>query len=158
MRKTIAALIVLSACSNGAPTEPQTHADFVPNSNAIEVVVNDPRPVHSIRLISPDGDVISAADIHTERTVYPGYSPGPSLGLGFGGFSSSGGGGGFGSGVGFGLPLGGGEPAAARSITTATISLPDPAAYRQNWQRYHIEVQIGDPQSILMLDAPQPPA
>jgi hypothetical protein len=156
MRKLLGVLLVVSACSAGSPNGPPTHAEFVPNGNLIEVVVNDPRPVHSVQLISPDGKVIEAKTINTERTIAPAYSPGPSLGLGVGGFNGSGSSG-FGSGVGIGLPLGGSQPTTSESVSTATISLPDPAGYRREWQRYRIEVQIGAPPSTLTLNAPPPP-
>ena len=156
MRKLLGALLVVSGCSAGAPSGPSTHAEFIPNGNFIAVVVNDPRPVHSVQLISPDGTVIDARTINTERTVAPAYSPGPSLGLGVGGFNGSGSSG-FGSGVGIGLPLGASQPPTTESVSTATISLPDPAGYRRDWQRYRIEVEIGAPPSILTLSAPPPP-
>jgi hypothetical protein len=156
MRKFLAALLVLSGCSSGTQAGPPTHADFIPHSNVIQVVVNDPRPVRSVQLVAPSGLATPATSINTDRAVYPG-SPGASLGFGVGGFSG-GHGSGFGSGAGFGLPLGGGQPATAQSIATATIPLADPADYRQNWQSYHIEIQLGDPPSLLTLGAPPPPA
>src|SRR5437764_605716 len=103
MRKVLATLLIISGCTSGSSTGPQTRADFIPQSNVIQVVINDPRPVRSVQLISPTGEVNPATAINSERTVYPGYSPSPSVGLGFGGFSG-GHGGGFGSGVGFGFP------------------------------------------------------
>jgi hypothetical protein len=157
MRKIIAALLIVSGCTSASPAGPQTRADFIPNSNVIQVVINDPRPVRSVQLISPNGEVIPANGINSQRTVYPGYSPSPSVGLGIGGFSG-GRSSAFGSGIGFGFPLGGGEPAAVQSVTTAAIPVPDLAAYSQNWQGYRIEALIGDPPTVLTLGAPPPPA
>jgi hypothetical protein len=156
MRKMLFALAVLCGCS-GTPAGPTTSADFIPGSNIIQVVVNDPRPVRSIQLVSPTGEAIPADQLHTERTISPGSPSGASIGLGFGRSTWSGGSG-VSSGVGIGMPLGGGEPATTQSITSATIAIADPIGYRQNWQSFRIEVQLGDPPSLLTLTAPPPPA
>jgi hypothetical protein len=156
MRKMLFALVVLCGCS-GTPVGPTTHADFIPGSNVIQVIVNDPRPVRSVQLVFPTGEAIPAAQLHTERTISPGSASGPSIGLGVGRSTWSGGSG-VGSSVGIGMPLGGSAPATTQSITTGTIAIADPDGYRQNWQSLRIEVQIGDPPSLLTLSAPPPPA
>jgi hypothetical protein len=161
MRKRLFALlvlygIVLCGCSS-APAGPATHADFLPGSNVIQVVVNDPRPVRSVQLVFPTGEAIPAAQLHTERTISPGAPSGASLGLGVGRSTWSGGSS-VGTGMGIGIPLGGGQPPTTESITTATIAIADPENYGRNWQSLRIEVQVGDPPSLLTLSAPPPPA
>jgi hypothetical protein len=106
--------------------------------------------------------VTPASTINTERsTSGGGYYGGPSVGFGLGGFSG-GHSGGFGSSVGIGVPLGAGGASDSgndRVVSSAAFALPDPAAYRANWQGYHIELQLGDPPAVrtLNLAAPQPP-
>ncbi len=160
MRKMLLALVVLCGCSS-APAGPTTHADFIPGGNVIQVIVNDPRPVHSVQLVFPTGEAIPAAQLHTERTISPGYASGPSVGLGFGSSTwsgSRGSGSGVGSSMGIGIPLGGSGPATTLSVTSATIAIADPDGYRRDWQSLRIEVQVGDPPSLLTLSAPPPPA
>jgi hypothetical protein len=149
--------VVLCGCSS-EPAGPATSADFIPGSNVIQVIVNDPRPVHSVQLVFPTGEAIPAAQLHTERTISPGFSSGPSVGLGVGRSTWSGGSG-VGTSMGIGIPLGGSSaPPTSQSITSGTIAIADPEGYRRNWQSMRIEVQIGDPPSLLTLMAPPPPA
>jgi hypothetical protein len=45
-------------------------------------------------------------------------------------------------------------------VSTAEITLPDPVAYRRNWQNYHIRVSFGagDNQAdVRDIAAPEPP-
>ncbi|MDB5410103.1 MAG: hypothetical protein JWL84_5015 [Rhodospirillales bacterium] len=127
-------------------------AAVIPGSNIIQVVVQDPRPVRAVRLVASDGTVTEASSLSTDR-VYDRGS-GSSLGLGLGGFGFGRGGGG-GGGVGVGMPLGG-SPTQVQSVATASIPLTAPAAYRSDWQRYRIDVLMGDPPQIVSLSAPEP--
>jgi hypothetical protein len=153
MRWSLVILGSLVACSSASP-DPRAAASFMPDSNTLQVVVHDPKPVRGVRLVAPDGKVTEASSINTDRVFDRGGYSGSSVGLGIGGFGF-GRGGGVGGGVGVGVPLGGGEPPVL-SAATASIPLVAPAAYRGDWQHYRIEVLIGDPPEILSVSAPAP--
>jgi hypothetical protein len=44
-------------------------------------------------------------------------------------------------------------------LSNATIALPDPVAYRRDWQRYRIRLRFGDPPNAESreIEAPEPP-
>jgi hypothetical protein len=44
-------------------------------------------------------------------------------------------------------------------VSTASIPLPDPVAYRRDWQKYRIRLRFGDPPQVETreIDAPAPP-
>jgi hypothetical protein len=152
-RWQLVALFALSACSSATPVSPRAVASFIPNSNTLQVVVHDPKPVIGVRMITAAGKTIDAQRIDTERLVGP-PSPGVSLGFGIGGFSG-GRGGGVGSGVGVGVPVGG-DPPSVDSVVTATFLINDPDGYRRDWQRYRIDVLLGNPPETLAVSAPPP--
>src|ERR1700710_2107990 len=90
MRWSLVILLVLAACSS-KPADPRTSASFIAGSNALQVVVRDPKPVRGVRLVAPDGAVTEASTINTDRIVD--HGGGSSVGFGLGGFSFGGGGG-----------------------------------------------------------------
>lgn len=150
----LVALCALSACTSATPTPPRAAASIIPNSNTLQVVIHDPKPVIGVRMITADGEAVNALRIDTDRLVEP-PSSAASVGFGIGGFSS-GRGGGFGSGVGVGVPLGGGAPH-VDSVATAMLPIDDPDGYRRDWQRYRIDVLLGNPPETLTVSAPPPP-
>lgn len=150
--RSLVILASLAGCSS-PPEPPRATASFIPNSNLVQVVVHDPKPVRTVRLVAPDGRVTAAQAINTDRFFQP-PSSSSSLGLGIGGFSfgrSSA----IGTGVGLGVPLGTSEPR-VESVASATVPIDDLDDYRRDWQRYHIEVELGDPPEVLTLAAPPP--
>jgi hypothetical protein len=152
--------LLLAGCTTGSPTGPPTHADYVanPTGTYLQVVINDPRPVQKVRLVSPTGGVTYATRINAGRSAYSSFAGSPGVvGLSIGGFGFGHGGGG-GGGHSLSGPAGGSQPD-FHVITTAGIPLTDIEAYHDNWRNYRIEVELGTqmPQ-LLTLTAPQPPA
>lgn len=156
------ALLGLAACSGDATktsvgTSPSSisvsyvDSDSIP---AVAVVVTHVQPVISIELVAPDGRALTAPQI--ERDVARGTSsPSPSVGVGVFGGS----GGGFGTGIGLGFPLGGSPPPSVTgNRARARIVIPDPAAYRSDWQRYVVRLRFGTaPETVTVADVPAPP-
>jgi hypothetical protein len=150
----VIAVFALSACSSAVPVPPRATASVIPNSNTLQVVIHDPKPVIGVRMITAAGETVNALRMDTTRLVGP-PSSGASLGFGIGGFSS-GRGGGFGSGFGVGVPVGGGTPR-VDSVVTATLPINDPDDYRRDWRGYRIDVLFGNPPETLTVNAPPPP-
>lgn len=143
------AILALVGCGyNSAPPggidESVTAAISAEDAAVILVIVDDPLPVKSARLIDPNGAVTEAFAIDRDRQSYSGGSHvQPNVGVGVVGGSSSG----VSTGIGIGIPLfssdGGG---AVRRMTESRvrIRIPDAAAYRRDWQRYAIAVELDD--------------
>lgn len=141
-----------AANSSPANTSQAGVADSVPaydtsratiSADVITVTVTDPLPVRAARLVAPDGIALEAAAIDTERyTAHEDNGTRPRIGATVLGGSS----GGVSTGVGIGFPLfGSGETRTWRETQSRiTFRLPDPAAYRADWQRYSIAVDLDD--------------
>jgi hypothetical protein len=160
------ALVALAACASdreraAEADKPAYSASFAPEAaDLLLVEVRDEDPVRTARLVGPDGAAIEAHAIDTERRSSGGGGGGfyPSVGVGVGGGS---GGGGVSTGVGIGFPIfGGGGSAREEFQSVARIRLPDPAAYRANWQNYEIRATLGEgaDEHEVVIPAPEPPA
>ena len=115
------------------------------DDSVILVTVTDPLPVSAARLIAPDGSVTEAFAIDRDRQTYSeGGGMRPNVGVGVSGGSS----GGVSTGIGIGFPIfsSGGGGGATHRLTESRVQLriPDPAAYRLNWQRYVLAVDLDD--------------
>jgi hypothetical protein len=160
------ALVALAACASDreraaaeAP-KPDYLASFAPEAGDLLLVeVRDEDPVRAARLVAPDGAAIEAHAIDTERRSRGGGGGGfyPSVGVGVGGGS-----GGVSTGVGIGFPIFGGGGGSRRTEyeSVARIRIPDPAAYRANWQKYEIRATLGEgaEEHEVVIPAPEPPA
>ncbi len=158
--------LLLAGCGGGGSSTPppreSVDSQFVPGvPDRIETTIVDALPVKSAVLKRPDGAAIEAERIDRDRSTYSedtGY--GPNLGATVFGGSS----GGVSSGVGFGFPLfGGGGPSGSQthSMTTSTLrfKVPDMAAYRRDWQRWvlHIDLDDGANRRTIETLPPAPP-
>jgi hypothetical protein len=155
MRMPFLALTVLSplllapaACGYNSPPprgieESVTSAISAEDESVILLTVEDPLPVKSARLIDPSGAVTEAFAIDTDRQSYGGGSGvQPNVGVGVVGGSSSG----VSTGIGIGFPIFSSNGGAVRRLTEsrARIRIADLAAYRRDWQRYAIAVELDD--------------
>lgn len=161
---SLALPFLLSACLEGPPPTPlpvaQLKAGFPPGgiADVIAIDVADRLPLHSAELIAPDGAVTPASSVEANDAPtftigqYVTNSPwklGPAGGPGRGAI----------------VP---GQPGATlRSndqlltiVSSASIPLPDPVAYRKDWQHYRIRLTFGLPPGQVEtreLAAPEPP-
>jgi len=116
------------------------------STGQIQTTIVDVLPVKAAMLKLPDGQLVAAQQIDKERNVYnEGTGYGPNFGVGVAGGSN----GVVSSGVGFGFPLfGGGGYSGSRShsMTTSTVrfTVPDMAAYRRDWQRWVLHIDLDD--------------
>jgi hypothetical protein len=141
--------LLIAGCASSEPGPNTARADFVRDTNVIQVKVSDVQPATAALLVAPSGATYPAAGINVVRTPYTAYNPPPSIGLGVGGF-----GGHFGTGLGLGLPLGGPTPAYSSDQFVTSVTFAAPADYAQNWMQYRVQVQLGT--RNLTLPAPNP--
>ncbi len=146
---TIFALLTLTACGYNSQKpsgigESVTSAISPEDASVIVVNVSDPLPVKAARLIDPAGKVTEGFAIDTDRATYSdGGGLKPNVGVGVTGGSN----GGVSTGIGIGFPLfGSGSGTATHRVTESRIRLriDDMAAYRANWQRYTLAVDLDD--------------
>ena len=146
-----------------APPESVTSAFMAEAPAMIETRIVDPLPARAAMLKLPDGTTLPAVSIDGERNLYSdstGY--GPNFGARVEGGSSSG----VSTGFGIGFPLfGGGGPGGhqvgAMSTSTIRFKVPDLAAYRRDWQRWILHVDLdegGGNQRVIETLPPAPPA
>jgi hypothetical protein len=162
-------LLVLAACAEAvgeppaAPTAAATlSAGFPPGglADTIRIDASERLPLHSAELVAPDGTAIPSGPVDVDDS--------PALAAGqastndpwrtgiverIGGGTPA---------LGSGLP-----PMALRSrvqvltlVSSASIPLPDPPAYRRDWQRYRIRLGFGVPPGPFEtreIAAPEPP-
>jgi hypothetical protein len=146
----IAAAALLAACSSNSPPPANTaEAQFVANTNTIQVKVSDTEAASSALLVGPGGSTYPASGINVSQTPHTAYNPAPTIGFGIGGF-----GGNVGSGMGIGMPLGGPTPAYTSDQYVSTVTFAAPPDYAANWQSYRVQVQVGN-RSVSM-SAPKP--
>lgn len=145
-------LVTVAACGYDSP-KPSAIDDSVSSAisaedaNVIVVNISDPLPVKSARLIDPAGIATDAFAIDTSRNTYferRSGSYGPNVGVGIGGGSN----GGVSTGIGIGIPLFGSGSSSGSSTTHLVtdsrirVRVNDMAAYRANWQRYKLAVDL----------------
>jgi hypothetical protein len=145
----LVALLLAAGCAGTEPSPNTARAEFVRETNLIQVKVSDVQPATAALLLAPDGSTYPAAGINVVRTPYTAYNPPPSIGIGVGGF-----GGNFGTGLGLGLPLGGPTPAYSSDQFVTSVTFAAPADYARNWAQYRVQVQLGT--RNLTLPAPNP--
>jgi len=146
----LAFILLLAGCWGGSEAPPPRESvvsHFVLGStNEIQTTIVDVLPVKAAMLKLPDGQQLAALQIDKERNVYnENYGYGPNVGVGVAGGSN----GVVSSGIGFGFPFfggGGGSSYRTHSMTTSTVrfQVPDMAAYRRDWQRWVLHIDLDD--------------
>lgn len=141
-------LLAVAACGYDSPQpsgidESVSSSISAEDANVIVINISDPLPVKSARLIDPAGIATDAFAIDTSRNTYSQRgSYGPNVGVGVAGGSN----GGVSTGIGIGIPLfgSGSGGTATHRITDSRIRVRvnDMAAYRANWQRYKLAVDL----------------
>lgn len=144
------ASLFLSGCWGGGDAPPpreSVNSHFVLGStDEIQTTIVDVLPVKAATLRLPDGQQLTAQQIDKEHNVYSeNYGYGPNVGVGVAGGSN----GVVSSGIGFGFPFfggGGGSSTRTHSMTTSTVrfKVPDMAAYRRDWQRWVLHIDLDD--------------
>ena len=158
-------MLMLSACVGSGPTPlpgNQITATFPSGDIANQIVVTaiDRLPLRNAELIAPDGHATAAQSITATpapTTTFSQQTPAllnPGLGYGVGSIGSNA----LAPNVVGAAPLTQGRLLA--TVSTATIALPDPLAYRRDWQHYRIRLKLGNPpqQENREIAAPAPPA
>jgi hypothetical protein len=155
-------LLGVAACAgsgdstSSSPASPSIAVSYVDSDSipAVAVVVSHPQPLASVELVAPDGRFVSAPQVEQDLARGPGSLP-PSVGVGVFGGS----GGGFGTGVGLGFPLGGSPaPPVTGNRARARIVIPDPEAYRRDWEKYVVRLRFGTaPEPFTIAEIPAPP-
>ena len=168
----LALLLLLAACPGTGPAplpNDQIRAGFPPGgiANQIEITAIDRLALRGAELVSPDGYVTPAlsvtanpapTDFFTQQSLGVTYSA-PEFGVtsvGSGGLTN------IAPNPATPKPVGAAPQTETRLLailSTASIQLPDPAAYDRNWQRYRIRLRFGDPPDVEIREiaAPSPP-
>jgi hypothetical protein len=158
-------LVALAACSGAGPPSAlpgdQTRAYFPAGGvvNQIEVYAVDRLALRSAELTAPDGHATPASSVSANPaptdTVSQEFPTGPSAGaFAVGSIGSNA----LSPGI-----IGAAPQTQARLlavVSTASIALPDPVAYRRDWQQYRIRLRFGQPPGEVEtreIAAPQPP-
>src|SRR5271169_4218968 len=148
------------ACSGPVPANP-VRASFPTGGlvNVIAVDAVDRLPLRQAELIAPDGHATAASSVTANPAPTQSFSQQFPTGL----YSSTQ----FGvSSIGSNALSPGVVGAAPQTQTqllavasTASIQLPDPVAYRRDWQKYRIRLRFGDPPQVETREiaAPAPP-
>jgi hypothetical protein len=159
----LAILLPLAACGGGPPPPAdQVRASF-PVGGVVDVIAVDAvdrLPLRQAELIAPDGRATPATSVTANPAPTQNFSPQFTAGS----YSSTD----FGvSSIGSNALSPGIIGTAPQSqtqllavVSTASITLPDPVAYRRNWQKYRIRLRFGDPPQTETREiaAPAPPA
>ena len=159
--------ILLSGCWLYPGDRPSSDASFYRQVQAaidpvdparIEILVIDPLPIETARLIDPEGHATEALAIaHSRRISAEDYGIRPNVAVGVAGGSSSR----VATGFGIGFPLFPGGKQVTRVIvdSRATILIPDPARYKRDWQRSKLAVELNDGVNSRRFEMlPPPPA
>jgi hypothetical protein len=160
-------LLVLAACSGGGPPPAlptdQLRAGFPAGGVAdqIEVYALDRLALRSAELVAPDGNATAANSVTANpapaETVSQQFPTGPYTGTQFG--VSSIGSNALAPGMVAAAPLT--QTRLLAIVSTASIALPDPVAYRRDWPKYRIRLRFGQPPEPVEtreIPAPQPPS
>jgi hypothetical protein len=159
-------LLLIGACQDGGGTPPlplaQVTAGFPRGAvvDAVQVDAIDPLPLRAAELVAPDGSATPASSIDVVRD--PGSSTGQRAAEAAWQDPVSG------SSVVAALTMPNAEAGAAlrsrtqllTTVSSATIPLPDPVAYRRDWTRYRIRLSFGTPPGVVdtrEIAAPAPP-
>ena len=159
-------VLVLAACSGAGPPSALPNGDISASfpaggvANQIEVSMVDRLALRSAELVAPDGHATPANSVTANpaptETISPQFSTAPnSTTL-------------FGTSLGAGALTPGLLGAAAQRqgrllaiVSSASILVPDPVAYRYDWQHYRIRLDFGTPPGEVEtreIPAPAPPS
>jgi hypothetical protein len=159
---------LLAACWGGGdtgssgpvPQESVTSRFFAGTPSRIEMVIVDPLPVESARLVTADGVPIAAKEIVREKNAYADEGDNlPHVAVGAAGGSQTR----VTTGIGIEFPFLGGSGTQPRavSMTTSriTFTVPDRAAYEETWQRWVLHVDLSDGTNRRAIETlpPKPP-
>jgi hypothetical protein len=155
MKKTIIWIVLaLGGCAgNVLPPPDSVQARFDLRVQAVQVMVSQREPTMQADLVRIDGARVQAGTVTLVSAPHVDYAPPPSIGFGIGGFGFSGCCG-FGSGTGIGFPLGGPRPVNVSDQYVASVSIPAPPDYAQQWNAYRVELRVGT--RSLAVAAPPP--
>jgi len=159
---SLLSILFLSACGGAGPApvpDNQIRADFPPGgvANQIEVSAIDRLPLHGAELVAPNGHATPALSVASNPAPTDTFSSE---------FAS-----GKGNGPGFGVSsigsnaltpnIVGAAPVTQTKllaiVSTASIQLPDPVAYRRDWQNYRIRLELGTPPDVETREIAAPP-
>lgn len=163
---SVLTLLALAACSGAGPPAAlpidQTRAYFPAGgvTNQIEVSAVDRLALRSAELVAPDGHATAATSVSANpaptETISQQFPTGPNASTQFavGSIGSN--------------ALSPGIVGAAPQtqsrllavVSTASIEVPDPVAYRRQWQQYRIRLHFGQPPGEIEtreIPAPAPP-
>ncbi|HEY1257744.1 MAG TPA: hypothetical protein VGF34_00735 [Stellaceae bacterium] len=160
---SIPTLLVLAACEGAPQPSPpeQIRAYFPPGGvvDTIEIDATERLPLRSAELLAPDGHTLATGLVSLRpsptATFSQQFPTGPYSAGSFGISNAVGA-----------NPLGAAVVGAApqtqttllATISTASIPVPDPLAYRRDWQKYRIQLRFGAPPGeIQTRDIPAPP-
>ena len=162
----LAIFLALAACGDAGPppAADQVRASFPVGglADVIAVDATDRLPLRGAELIAPDGHATTAESIIANpapiRNFSPQFSAGSYPGTSFG----VGGAGGAGPNALSPGIIGTAPQSQAQLlavVSSASIPLPDPVAYRRDWQKYRIRLHFGDPPraETREIAAPEPP-
>jgi hypothetical protein len=161
----VPAVLLVAACVGGSPSPLPTNqirASFPAGgiANQIEVTAVDRLALRAAELVAPDGHATPAATITANPAPTQVFSQeaqayaNPGLGYPAGTIGSNA----------LTPNVVGGAPETRSKllaiVSTASIPLPDPAAYRRDWQGYRIRLRLGDPPEVQTREiaAPAPPS
>jgi hypothetical protein len=155
-------LLVVTGCAGSGPAPVpgnQIRAEFPQGgvANQIEITAMDRLPLRTAELVAPDGRTTPASSIIA--------NPAPTSTI------SSEFAGGVGSGPSYGVTSIGSnaltpnivgtapvtETKLLAILSTASIAVPDPEAYRRDWQRYRIRLGLGTPPQVETREIAAPP-
>jgi hypothetical protein len=157
-------VVLLAACGGTGPAAVpinQITASFPPGgiANQIEITAIDRLPLRGAELVAPDGHTTPALSITANPAPTTTFSQEFASGVG--------------NGPGYGVSsigsnalnpnIVGAAPTTQTKLfaieSTASIQLPDPVAYRRDWQHYRIRLTLGTPPDVETLEiaAPAPP-
>jgi hypothetical protein len=149
-------LAFLAGCGGGPAPLPtgRISAFFPPGgvADTIEVDAIDRLALREAELVAPDGRTTRAQSIVAQPAPAAGATVALPSGASFGGgvAGTATGPGSVGSGVQT-------EGRLLATVSQATIAVPDPAAYRRDWQRYRIRLRFGAPDGESRVLAAPPP-
>jgi hypothetical protein len=155
-------VLLLAACTDGglAPVpNDQARAAFAPGgiTNQIEVTAIDRLPLRGAELVAPDGHTTPASAISAHPAPASTFSAeGASSSYAAAGFAVNS----IGSNALMPNVVGTAPQVRTRLlaiVSTASIQLPDPAAYRRDWQNYRIRLLLGTPPQIETREIAAPP-
>lgn len=157
-------LLLLAACGGEGPAalpNDQIRASFPAGgvANQIEISTVDRLPLRAAELVAPDGHATPALSLTANPAPTETFSQefaggnysGPNFGV------SSIGSNALAPGVVGAAPTT--QTKLLAVVSSASIQLPDPLAYRRDWEKYRIRLSFGDPPQVETRDiaAPAPP-